>query len=50
VLEESSLQSGLEWVASTLVIPTLLAEVKGSTRQISELVAAVKSYSQMDPT
>jgi signal transduction histidine kinase len=38
----------LEWVASTLTARQLLAEVKESTRRISELVAAVKSYSQMD--
>ena len=28
--------------------PTLLAEVQDSTRRVSELVAAVRSYSQMD--
>jgi signal transduction histidine kinase len=35
-------------VASTLAVAALLAEVKASTRRISELVAAVRSYSQMD--
>jgi signal transduction histidine kinase len=35
-------------VASTLSAATLLAEVRESTRRISELVAAVRSYSQMD--
>jgi signal transduction histidine kinase len=35
-------------VASTLSAATLLAELKQSTRRISELIAAVKSYSQMD--
>ena len=39
---------GLEWIASYLSTSALLAEVKESTRRISELVAAVKSYSQMD--
>lgn len=48
VLEGSSLAAGLEWVASTLSAATLLAEVRASTRRISELVAAVRSYSQMD--
>jgi signal transduction histidine kinase len=48
VLDGSALQPGLEWVASTLSVATLLSEVKESTRRISELVAAVKSYSQMD--
>jgi len=43
-----SLEPGLEWVASTLSTATLLGEVKESTRRITELVAAVRSYSQMD--
>jgi signal transduction histidine kinase len=43
-----TLEPGLEWVASTLAVATLLGEVKESTRRISELVAAVRSYSQMD--
>jgi signal transduction histidine kinase len=48
VLEGSALEPGLEWVASTFSVTTLLGEVKESTRRISELVAAVRSYSQMD--
>jgi signal transduction histidine kinase len=48
VLGESALGPGLEWVASTLSVATLLSEVKESTRRISELVAAVRSYTQMD--
>ncbi len=48
VLEGSALQPGLEWVASVSSVATLLSEVKQSTRRIFELVAAVKSYSQMD--
>jgi signal transduction histidine kinase len=48
VLEGSPLGPGLEWVASTLSATTLLAEVKESTRRVAELVAAVKSHSQMD--
>jgi len=48
VLPGSALQPGLEWVASTLSAATLLAEIKESSRRISELVAAVRSYSQMD--
>jgi signal transduction histidine kinase len=47
-LESSAVGPALEWVASTLTARQLLAEVKESTRRISELVAAVKSYSQMD--
>jgi signal transduction histidine kinase len=47
-LAGSALEPGLEWVASTLSIAALLSEMKESTRRISELVAAIKSYSQMD--
>ena len=43
-----ALEPGLEWVAGTLSVAALLAEVKESTRRISELVTAIKSYSQMD--
>ena len=43
-----ALEPGLEWVASTFSIAALLAEMKESTLRISELVAAIKSYSQMD--
>ncbi|GAA1157608.1 ATP-binding protein [Kribbella jejuensis] len=43
-----ALGPGLEWVASTLAASTLIGEVKESTRRITELVAAVRSYSQMD--
>jgi len=48
VLEGPALEAGLEWVASSLSVATLLGEVKESTRRISELVAAVRSYSQLD--
>jgi signal transduction histidine kinase len=47
-LDEESLGAGLAWVASTLDATSLLAQVQRSTRRISELVAAVRSYSQMD--
>jgi signal transduction histidine kinase len=43
-----ALEPGLQWVASTISATMLLSEIKESTRRISELVAAVKSYSQMD--
>ena len=43
-----ALEPGLEWVASTLSVTALLSEIKESTQRISELVAAIKSYSQMD--
>jgi len=48
LLPGSALQPGLDWVASTFAATTLLSEVKESTRRISDLVAAVRSYSQMD--
>ena len=48
VLEGAALEPGLEWVASTFSAAMLLSEVKESTRRISDLVAAVRSYSQMD--
>jgi signal transduction histidine kinase len=47
-LGDAPLESGLDYVASTLSATGLLAELKESTRRISELVAAVKSYSQLD--
>jgi signal transduction histidine kinase len=48
VLAGPALEPGLEWVASTLSVATLLSEIKEASRRISALVAAVKSYSQMD--
>jgi signal transduction histidine kinase len=48
LLDGASLEAGLEWVASSVSTVTLLSEVKESTRRISELVAAVRSYSQLD--
>ncbi|WP_310961366.1 sensor histidine kinase [Nocardioides terrisoli] len=45
---DGSPAAGLAWVTSTLSVSNLLAEVKESTRRISELVGAIKSYSQMD--
>ena len=48
VLEGSALEPGLDWVAGTYAVDALLSELKESTRRISELVAAVRSYTQMD--
>ena len=48
LLGEESLQYGIEWVASTVSVRGLLGEIRESTRRISELVASVKSYTQMD--
>jgi signal transduction histidine kinase len=48
LLEGPALAPGLEWVASAASVAALLGEVRESTRRISELVAAVRSYSQLD--
>ncbi len=48
MLGEAVLEPALEWVARTLSVSTLLSEVAESTRRVSDIVAAVKSYSQMD--
>jgi signal transduction histidine kinase len=48
ILDDGTLEPGLEWVASTLSMATLLAEIKDSTGRVSSLVTAVKSYSQVD--
>jgi signal transduction histidine kinase len=48
VLGEDVLEPGLDWVAGTLTTAGLLAEMKEATERVSSLVAAVKSYSQMD--
>jgi signal transduction histidine kinase len=47
-LNGAPLAPALEWIASSLLTASLLSEVKESTRRISDLVAAVKSYSQLD--
>lgn len=48
VVDERSLQAGLNWVVASLQATVLRAEITESTRRISELVAAVRSYSQVD--
>jgi len=48
ILAGDTLEPGLAWVASTLSASSLLAEMKESTSRVSALVAAVKSYSQLD--
>jgi signal transduction histidine kinase len=45
---EASLEPAFEWVVNTLSATGLLEEVRESTRRISDLVAAVKSYTQLD--
>jgi signal transduction histidine kinase len=48
ILEGPVLDPGLQWVAGTYAVDTLLSELKESTRRISELIASVRSYTQMD--
>ena len=48
VLDDATLGPGIEWVAATLSTSALLSEIKESTGRVSNLVAAVKSYSQLD--
>ena len=47
-LSGAGLQPGLEWVTSAVTTTALIQEAQESTRRISDLVSAVKSYSQMD--
>jgi signal transduction histidine kinase len=42
------LDPALHWVAASLTAASLLSEVKESTQRVSNLVAAVRSYSQLD--
>jgi signal transduction histidine kinase len=48
VLPGDDLEPGLRWAASTAAVGSLLTEVRESTGRVSELVAAVRSYSQLD--
>ncbi len=48
VVGARALEPALRWAASSAATETLLTEVAESTRRISSLVAAVRSYSQLD--
>jgi signal transduction histidine kinase len=48
VFDERTLGPGLAWVAGSLTLAGLLREVRDATGRISELVASVRSYTQMD--
>ncbi len=48
VLGPEALAVGIEWVAHSVTMQTLLSEVKDATSRVSGLVAAVRSYSQLD--
>ncbi|MEN3361163.1 MAG: hypothetical protein V7637_5145 [Mycobacteriales bacterium] len=43
-----ALDAGLDWLAQSVSMAALVAEAAESTRRISALVAAVRSYSQVD--
>ena len=47
-LGPAALDPGLGWVASAMQMTSLQSEVKESTQRISNLISAVKSYSQLD--
>jgi signal transduction histidine kinase len=47
-LGDGAMAPGLAWVSATMASKTLLSELKDAVQRISELVAAVRSYSQMD--
>jgi signal transduction histidine kinase len=48
VVGPAALDAALQWVASSLTAGALLGEIKESTQRVSNLVAAVRSYSQLD--
>jgi len=48
ILGGGTLEPGLEWVTSTLSAEVLLSELKEATERVSGLVAAMKSYAQLD--
>jgi signal transduction histidine kinase len=47
VIAPSALDAGLTWVADTVTVEGLLDQLKNATQQISELVSAVGSYTQV---
>jgi signal transduction histidine kinase len=48
LLEGDALGPAMAWIAASTAVSGLLTEIKESVRRISELVGAVRSYSQMD--
>jgi signal transduction histidine kinase len=48
VVGDAGLDPAMHWVAASLTAASLLSEVKESTQRVSNLVAAVRSYSQLD--
>jgi signal transduction histidine kinase len=48
LLPTAGLQPGLAWVAGTLSVGAQLGELREATGRVSQLVGAVRSYTQMD--
>ncbi len=48
ILGPAAVAPGIEWVAYSVTMKALLSEVKDATGRISNLVGAVRSYSQLD--
>lgn len=48
VIPSQGLSAGLAWAASTLSATSILDEMQDATSRVSGLVAAVKSYTQLD--
>ena len=48
VLGDGQVGPAFEWIAGALSLADLLGEVKEATSRVSELVGAVRSYSQLD--
>jgi signal transduction histidine kinase len=48
IVGPEGLEPALHWVTSSMSVDSLLREVKESTQRVSNLVAAVRSYSQLD--
>jgi signal transduction histidine kinase len=48
LLPGPALRPGLDWVAGTLSLGSLLAELREATGRVSELVGSMRTYSQMD--
>jgi signal transduction histidine kinase len=48
VLTGSTISPGLSWIVSTVSATSILDEMQDATARVSGLVAAVKSYSQLD--
>ena len=47
VMGPTALDAGVAWVADSVTVESLLDQLKNATRQISQLVAAVRSYTQV---